>query len=178
MRRTGTQLVGLLVAGLLAAACGGGGRDDAGGPGGSATATTARSAACRLLTTGQVSALFGHAARTVPLSAGADVASGCLWQAQTGSADAPTLYQLQLSVYESGAFDTTSWGGTAEPIAGLGDQAFVVRDGVQGTTAGYRDGDRTVFLSYGILLDPAAPSPAAQADQVVGLLRAVHDRLG
>ena len=174
-----------LAAGLLAvAACGGGGgKDDNGGEGagkdgGATTGTTAQSPACRLLTTGQVASLFGHPARTVPGGGTASVASGCLWQAQAGTADAPTLYQLQLSVYEGGAFDTASWGGTPEPIAGLGDQAFVVRNGAQGTTAGYRDGDRSVFLTYGILLDPKAPSSARQADQVVGLLRAVQARLG
>jgi hypothetical protein len=184
--RPGRALGAALAAGLLAAAaagCGGGGKqgnggDGAGEDGGATTGTTAQSAACRLLTTAQVTALFGHPASTVPGGGTASVASGCLWQAQAGTADAPTLYQLQLSVYEGGAFDTGAWGGTPEPIAGLGDQAFVVRNGAQGTTAGYRDGDRSVFLTYGILLDPKAPSSARQADQVVGLLRAVQARLG
>jgi hypothetical protein len=161
---------------LVAAGCGGGGDKDAGGD---TTGTTRPSAACRLLTTRQVSALFGHPAHPQPGGDGAKVASGCLWQAQVGGEDSPTLYQLQLSVYEGGGtFDTTSWGGTAEPVEGLGDQAFVVRDGAQGTTAGYRDGDRSVFLSYGILLAPDAPAPGKQADQVVDLLRTVHTRLG
>jgi hypothetical protein len=175
-------LAAALAAGVLAvaaAACGGGGgKEGDGAAKDGTTGTTAQPTACRLLTTEQVSTLFGHPARTVPGGGTAKVASGCLWQAQAGAEDAPTLYQLQLSVYEGGAFDTASWGGTARPVAGLGDQAFVVPDGTQGTTAGYRDGDRSVFLTYGILLDPSAPSPARQADQVVDLLRAVQDRLG
>ena len=179
--RPARALAAALAAGLVAAAaCGGGGKDGpgAGKDGDGGAGTTAPSAACRLLTTKQVTALFGHPARTVPGGGTAEVASGCLWQAQAGAQEAPTLYQLQLSVYEGGAFDTAAWGGTPEPVAGLGDQAFVVRAGAQGTTAGYREGDRSVFLTYGILLDPSAPDPGRQADQVVELLRAVHARLG
>ena len=41
---------------------------------------------------------------------------------------------------------------------------------------GYRDGDTTVYLSYAIVLG-AGPDSSEQADDVVELLRAVHDRL-
>jgi hypothetical protein len=52
-----------------------------------------------------------------------------------------------------------------------------VRAGVLGTTAGYRAGDRSVFLSYAIPLGEDAPDSAAQADEVVELLRTVDTRL-
>src|SRR4029453_12749410 len=43
--------------------------------------------------------------------------------------------------------------------------------------AGYRNGDTTVLLHYGILLGEDAPDPAAQADDVAGLLRTIDGRL-
>ncbi len=123
-----------------------------------------------------MSDLFGEDAEVVP----ADGAGSCLWQAEAGRAADPVLYQLQLSVYEGGGpFDAAAWGGEPEALAGIGDEGFLVRSGgTLGTTAAYRDAARSVVLSYGILLSPDAPDPAAQADEVVDLLRTVHDRLG
>lgn len=178
VRRTATAL---LAAAVVVTACGGGhegrARDRAGGSSTSAAAA-GRSPACRLLTTGEVSDLFGSDAHVVPGPAGpTDVANSCLWAARVGAEDLPTLYQLQLSVYETGAIGTDSMGGKGEPLSGIGEEGFLVRHGTLGTTAAYRQGNRWVVLSYGILLSPDAPDPAKQADEVVALLRAVHGRL-
>jgi hypothetical protein len=177
----------LLAAALTAGCGGGGGSDDGAGDRDSAQGDTTApddaggtSPACDLLTTDEVSDLFGHPAEVVPGEAGTDaVAANCLWEAEVGDEDAPTLYQLQLSVFTGGgALDPASWGGTPEPLDGPGQDAFLVRSGGEmGTTAGYRNGDTTVLLHYGILLGDDAPDPAAQADDVAGLLRSIDGRL-
>ena len=75
--------------------------------------------------------------------------------------------------------DPAQWGGTPEPLDGPGEDAFLVRSGGDlGTTAGYRDGDTTVLLRYGILLGEDAPDPAEQADEVAALLGSIDGRLG
>jgi Protein of unknown function (DUF3558) len=185
----------LLIASLALAACSGGGGSDGGGDEASSdtTATGATSAAdsanagtespaCRLLTTDEVSDLFGEPASVVPADQDVPVAGGsesCLWEASVDDRQSPTIYQLQLSVFTgSDAFDPQAWGDDPEAVEGLGDEAFLVRSGVLGTTAGYRAGDRSVFLSYAIPLGEDAPDSAAQADEVVDLLRIVDERLG
>jgi hypothetical protein len=183
----------LLVASLTLAACSAGdGGDDGGGDeassGTSATGATsetsgtgAESPACRLLSADEVGDLFGEPASVVPADQDVPVAGGsesCLWEASADGQN-PTIYQLQLSVFTgSDAFDPRAWGDDPEVVEGLGDEAFLVRSGLLGTTAGYRAGDRSVFLSYAIPLGEDAPQSAAQADEVVDLLRMVDTRLG
>ena len=176
----------ILLVAALACAGGDGGDDDAAERDAAQGDTTATdeggvtSPACDLLTTDEVSDLFGHPAEVVPGEAGTDaVAANCLWEAEVGDEDAPTLYQLQLSVFTGGgALDPAGWGGTPEPLDGPGQDAFLVRSGGEmGTTAGYRTGDTTVLLHYGILLGEDAPDPAAQADDVAGLLSTIDGRL-
>lgn len=184
--RVGVAAAGLAVAVL--AACGGDGDGGDGGDGAATTAATTTEAGddetsptCELLATDRVSELFGTEATVQPPEPGAtDVASSCIWQAEVGDADEPAVYQLQLTIYPGGAFyDPAMWGGAPEPVEALGDEAFVVRDGgAQGTTAGYRDAERSVFLSYAILIDPGAADPSEQADHVVSLLRDVDAGLG
>ncbi|HET6951388.1 MAG TPA: hypothetical protein VFI47_13485 [Acidimicrobiales bacterium] len=187
--RLGAAVVGIGVAAVLAlGACGGDdggssgdGDDDATGTSEAATDAADGSPTCDLLATERVSELFGHEATVLAPDAGAaEVAGSCTWQAEAAGDDSPAVYQLQLSVYPGGAFyDATAWGGTPEPVSGLGDEAFVVRDGgAQGTTAGYRDAARSVFLTYAVLVDPDAPGPSGQADAVVSLLRDVDAALG
>ena len=188
-------LAGLVLAAALVAGCGGDGDGDSGDGGGPTTEDTgddggdtatgegerATSRACGLLTTDEVSELFGEPAEVVPGEAGVDdVASNCLWQAEVGDADAPTLYQLELSVYGGGEpLDSSLWGGEPEPLDGPGDEAFVVRsDATGGTTAGFREDGTAVLLRYGILLGEDAPDPSTQSDEVVGLLEDVAERLG
>lgn len=183
----------MLIASLALAACTGDGSDGGADEASSdTTATGATSAAdganagnespaCRLLTTDEVSDLFREPARVVPADQDVAVAGGsesCLWEASVEDGQSPTIYQLQLSVFTgSDTFDPQAWGDDPEAVEGLGDEAFVVRSGVLGTTAGYRAGDRSVFLSYAIPLGEDAPDSAAQADEVVDLLRIVDERL-
>jgi hypothetical protein len=190
-------LAALVAAAVLAAGCGGGGddEDDAGGQateqpadtGGSGPRTgtegeaAATSPACELLTTAEVSDLFGVDAQVVPGEAGNPaVASNCLWQAEVGDAESPTLYQLELAVYVGGTpLDPTLFGGQPQPLAGPGEGAFVVpSDGTGGTTAGFHTGDTSVVLRYAIPLSEDAPDPAVQSDDVVALLQKVAGRLG
>lgn len=184
-----------LVASLALAGCSGsGGGDEDSADGGTTTSATSgtteaaaaggtanESPACRLLTTDEVGDLFGQPASVVPSGQEVPVAGGsesCLWEASTDGGS-PTIYQLQLSVFTgSDAFDPEAWGDDPEAVDGLGDEAFLVRSGVLGTTAGYRAGDRAVFLSYAIPLGEDAPDSADQADEVVELLRTVDERLG
>jgi Protein of unknown function (DUF3558) len=182
----------LLAASLALAACSGGGGGDSGGDDASsdtsATSETSstgagnESPACRLLTTDEVGDLFGEPASVVPADQDVPVAGGsesCLWEASVDDGQSPTIYQLQLSVFTgSDAFDPQAWGDDPEAVDDLGDEAFLVRSGVLGTTAGYRAGDRSVFLSYAIPLGEDAPDSATQADEVVDLLRIVDTRLG
>jgi hypothetical protein len=180
----------LLVASLALAACsgdGGGGGDEASSNTGANGATSeagstgGESPACGLLTADEVGDLFGEPASVVPADRDVPVAGGsesCLWEASVDG-QSPTIYQLQLSVFTgSDAFDPHAWGDDPEAVEGLGDEAFLVRSGVLGTTAGYRADDRSVFLSYAIPLGEDAPDSAAQADEVVDLLRIVDERLG
>jgi Protein of unknown function (DUF3558) len=179
----------LLVASLALAACsgGGGGGDDASSDTSATDATPepsgtgAESPACRLLTADEVGELFGEPASVVPADQDVPVAGGsesCLWEA-SADGQSPTIYQLQLSVFTgSDTFDPQAWGEDPEAVEGLGDEAFLVRSGMLGTTAGYRAGDRSVFLSYAIPFGEDAPDSAAQADEVVELLRTVDSRLG
>jgi hypothetical protein len=187
-------LAALVAAAVLGAGCGGGddGEDDPGGSpaeepadardtGTGTEADGATSRACELLTTDEVTDLFGEDAQVVPGSGGnAAVASNCLWQAEVGDAESPTLYQLELSVYVGGApLDASLFGGEPEPLDGPGEGAFVVRiDGTGGTTAGFHTGDTSVVLRYAILLSEDAPDPAAQSDDVVALLEEAARRLG
>jgi hypothetical protein len=187
----------VLVASLALAACSGGGDagNDTGGDQptdtsdsnetaetGSAGGATIASPACRLLTTDEVGHLFGEPAAVAPADRDVPVAGGsdsCLWEASVDDDSSPTIYQLQLSVFTgNGGFDPRAWGEDPETIEGLGDEAFLVRAGMLGTTAGYRAGDRSVFLSYAIPLGQDAPDSAAHADEVVELLRTVDTRLG
>jgi hypothetical protein len=192
-------LTALAAAVVLAAGCGGddggdgGSGGDAGEAGGSSpaeepaggTATgedggAATSRACELLALDEVSDLFGEEAEVVPGEGGnGAVVSNCLWQAEVGAAEAPTLYQLELSVYVGGApLDPAVFGGEVEPLDGPGDEAFVIRrDDTGGTLAGFQDGDTSVLLRYAILLGEDTPDPAAQSDDVVALLEAVAGRL-
>lgn len=173
----------VLVASLLFGGCGDdgeGGAPDQGaeqsdeqndGQGGS-------SAACELLGDDEVSDLFGHPASAVPAEDEAvGESSTCLWQATVDQGAA--VYQLQLSVFSGSTdlFDPDAWGGTPEAVEGLGDQAFVVRSGGLGTTAGYLEGDRSVFLSYALPVGDDDVDTATQADDVVELLRTVDERL-
>jgi hypothetical protein len=146
------------------------------------TAGDNRSPACELLTTDEVGELFGQPATVVPAEGEVAVTAGsdtCLWEATSDDGTTATIHQLRLSVFTGDdSFDPAAWGDDPEGVDGLGDEAFLVREGLLGTTAGYRAGDRSVFLSYAIPLGDDPPDTGARAERVVELLRTVDDRLG
>ena len=146
------------------------------------TAGDNESPACQLLTTDEVGELFGEPAKVVPAEGEVAVTAGsdtCLWEATSDDGPTATIHQLRLSVFTGDdSFDPGAWGDDPEAVEGLGEEAFLVRNGLLGTTAGYREGDRSVFLSYAIPLGDDAPDTAAHAERVVDLLRTVDDRLG
>jgi hypothetical protein len=161
----------LLVA--TAAACGGGDDDDGAEP--PTTDETQAEGPCALLSVDDVSDLFGQDAQVVPPADHGGATNTCLWEATSGDGNFPTRHQLQLSVYEGGSeLDPRSYGERSEPVDDLGDEAFVVAHGTLGTTAGYRDGDRSVILTYAVVGGDDAPDPADSADDVVGLLRSAE----
>jgi hypothetical protein len=166
-------LLGSLILLLVAAACGGGDDDEAEPP------TTDESQAegpCALLTVEEVSDLFGEDAEVAP-PAGDGPTSTCLWEATAEDGDFPTRHQLQLQVYEGGGeLNPRSYGEESEPIEGLGDEAFLVPSGTLGTTAGYRDGERTVIIHYAVIGGEDAPRSADSSDEVVDLLRETEGR--
>jgi len=173
-RRRGASLaVAAVVLALAGTAAACSGDDDEGG--GDASVTTVApgdgAGACDLLTTEEVGELFGTEAETAtpPGAAG----TTCLWQAATD--DGAPSHQLQLSVYTGGEpLDPASFGEGAEEVEGLGDEAFVVPEGNLGTAAGVQDGDQGIVVVYATLGDPA--DRAAQADDVIGLLRTAAGR--
>jgi hypothetical protein len=166
----------IVVVVLLAAACGGDDDDDAEPP------TTDESQAegpCALLTIDQVSDLFGEDAQVAPPAGDATTTTTCLWETAGEDGEFPTRHQLQLSVFEGGnQLDPRAYGESSEPVDDLGDEAFVAPEGTFGATAGYRDGDRTVIITYAIVGGEDAPDPSENADEVVDLLRSADERAG
>jgi hypothetical protein len=172
-----STLLGTVAVVILVAACGGG--DDGGGEQAKPPTTDESQAEgpCALLTAEEVSDLFGTQAEVAPPAGDGQSANSCLWEATTEDDDLPTRYQLQLSVYQGDAqLDPRSYGEESEPVDGLGDEGFVVANGTLGTTAGYRDGDRTVIMTYAIVGGEDAPTSSESADDVVDLLRAADER--
>ncbi len=162
------------VAGLTLAAAMGCGNDVPGGiadPGPAATTAVVEASAtplgasqavraCDMLSVEAVSQFVGQPVRVDELSA-----SACVWLAETGT------QQVHLQVYRQRSyFSPTTWGGTPEPIDGIGEEAFLIRQTVAGTVAAYWDGEHAVFLNYTVL---SGGSSQDKADQLVELLRTI-----
>jgi len=130
-----------------------------------ATGVALGGAGCDLLTLEAVSAFMGQTAHIDNGSA-----TECVWLTQTDG-----VYQLHLQIYSERTYYAPEQWGTPEPILALGQEAFLVREGVVGTVAGYWDGEHAVFLNYAKLVGPGEPSD--KADALVLLLRAVSERL-
>ena len=62
-----------------------------------------------------------------------------------------------------------------EPIEGIGDDAFFSPE--LGASTGFRDGDRVAFLTFSVIGTGDAPDSITKKDQVIALLRLVHDRV-
>jgi hypothetical protein len=176
--------ISLLVLALLAAACG---DDDAGTATTSAggTATTAgpgEGLSCAtLMSVDDVAALFGEPAAFDAEASEEDPAAGtanCVW-ASVESADDLEDLQVQLfqiQVYRGEEYYAPEIGyEDVEPIEGIGDDAFFSPQ--LGVTTGFRDGDRVAFVTFSIIGTGDAPDSITKKDQVIAILRLVHDRV-
>jgi hypothetical protein len=121
-------------------------------------------AACDLLSLEAVSEFLGQPAQVDELST-----NSCVWLA-----DPQGSRQVHLQVYgRYSYFSPTTWGGTPEPIEGIGEEAYLIRQAVVGTVAASWDGEHAVFLSYTVL-DGGRSEDRAEA--LVELLRTIVDR--
>lgn len=93
----------------------------------------------------------------------------CVWMATESGAR-----QLHLQMFNAyGYFAPERWGGEPEPIDGLGQEAYLIRAGDEGTTAAYWDGQWAVVLNYVLLV--GSGSSQDKADALVDLLRTVAE---
>ena len=188
---------------LLVAACGdddvfssispgstaGGGEDSttvAEGTTGAAGETTTNAAsgevACgSLVTLDEAEALFGEPAMfdTEMSQEIAGVGAGiCVFSSveDPDNLNDLTSHLLQVQVYQGAVYYSPEMYGETQPIEGIGDEAFVSSQ--LGVSTGFRDGELVGLVSYSIIdMSGEAPDAAGRQDQVVELLRLVHDRL-
>lgn len=143
-------------------------------PGATTTASSTKDTgkeACSLISVAEASEIMGQ---TAEVDSAPTALSGkqCVWLGKN-----PQLHQLQLQVFKGKAYyGPDKWTGTPETVAGLGDEAFLVRKSMLGATVGFRKGDTVVFLNYQILLS-RDPDPGAKADKMIALAKQVHGRL-
>lgn len=131
-----------------------------------AASTSAATAVCDLVTTEQATDLFGAQAKAEPSRS---PARECVWTASGGG-----MHQLHVQVYQGKShYSAAVWGGSPEPVQGLGDEAFLVRKAGLGATVGYRHGSTVVIVNYQILLT-RDPDPGAKADKLVALAKAIR----
>ena len=85
------------------------------------------------------------------------------------------LFQIQ--VYPSAGLlrRPTSLYDEVEPIAGIGDEAFF--SPLLGVSTGFRDGDVVAIVTFSVIGAGDAPDAITKKDQVIALLRLVHDRV-
>jgi hypothetical protein len=62
-----------------------------------------------------------------------------------------------------------------ETIEGIGDDAFFSPQ--LGVSTGFRDGDRVAFVTFSVIGMGDAPDSITKKDQVIAILRLVHDRV-
>jgi hypothetical protein len=181
MRRNFIIVIALIA--VLAAACG----DDAGSvttaagltttaAGGTSPTTVAAggSPACdSLLSLAEVEALFGEPAE---FDTEGSSGSTCTWVTIEDPDDLEDLavQLLVVQVYRGAAYYAPDMVyPDAERISGIGQDAYVNVEGSVST--GALDGDWAIFVDYTVILSDAPAS--AKKDQVVDLLRLVHDRV-
>jgi hypothetical protein len=131
-----------------------------------APGASASTAVCDLVTVDQATDLFGVQAKAEPSRS---PARECTWTASGGG-----MHQLHVQVYQGkNYYSAAAWGGSPEPVAGVGDEAFLVRKAGLGATVGYRYGNTAVFVNYQILLT-RDPDPGAKADKLIALAKAIR----
>ena len=167
---------------LLAAACGG---DDAApttGAGGTTAAGSGEGLACAaIMSLDDVAALFGEPAMFDAESSEEEPAAdtvSCVWSSVESPDDLEDLQvQLfQIQVYRGEEYYAPEISfGEFEEIEGIGDAAFFSPQ--LGVSTGFRDGDRVAFVTFSVIGTGDAPDSITKKDQVIDLLRLVHDRV-
>jgi len=176
--------------GLIAAACGDDQSRQTSTTAGQATTTTGAEATTTLaaeelscdslLSLDDVAALFGEPA-VFDAEQSEDVAGrdeiACVWTSIESPDDLEDLQSqlFQIQVYRGEDFYAPEFYEDPEPIAGIGDDAFVSPQ--LGVSTAYIEGDRVVLLTFSVIGAGDAPDSITKKDQVVDLLRLVHDRL-
>jgi hypothetical protein len=153
------------------------------GAGGEATTitTTGEVSCADLVTLGEAEALFGEPAMFDAEESReiAGVGAGsCVYSSieDPDNTQDLTSHLLQVMVYQGAEYYTPDMWGESQAIEGIGDEAFVSSQ--LGVSTGFRDGDVVGFVSYSVIdLSGTVPDAASRQDQVVDLLRLVHDRL-
>lgn len=168
---------------VFAAACGG----DADRPTATAGETTTAAASgdglscAALMSLDDVAALFGEPAvfdAEASEEPGEDTVS-CVWSSVENPDDLEDLQvQLfQIQVYRGEAYYAPEVGyEEIEPIEGIGDDAFFSPQ--LGVSTGFKDGDRVAFVTFSVIGMGDSPDSITKKDQVIALLRLVHERAG
>lgn len=173
--------IALIALALLAAACGG---DDAAPTttaGGATTAGSGEGLSCAaIMSLDDVAALFGEPAvfdAEASEESDGDTAS-CVWSSVESEDDLEDLQvQLfQVQVYRGAEYYAPEIGyEDIEPIEGIGDDAFFSPQ--LGVSTGFRAGDRVAFVTFSVIGMGDAPDSITKKDQVIAILRLVHDRV-
>jgi len=169
-------IVALAILALLAAACG---ADQAAPTTAGATATTSapdEGPSCdALLSPDDVAALFGEPAGfDAETSEETEDTLNCVWQSVPASVDEQRQV-FQIQVYQGEDYYVAELLEDAEPIEGIGDEAYFSPE--LGVSVGFREGDEVVMITYSVLGSGEVLDPLTRKDQVIALLRLVHDRL-
>ena len=173
--------IALIALALLAAACGG---DDAApttAAGGGTTAGSGEGLSCAaIMSLDDVAALFGEPAvfdAEASEDSGEDTVS-CVWASVESEDDLEDLQvQLfQIQVYRGEEYYAPEISfDEVETIEGIGDDAFFSPQ--LGVSTGFRDGDRVAFVTFSVIGMGDAPDSITKKDQVIAILRLVHDRV-
>lgn len=175
-------IIALALLALVAAACG----DDAGtettAPGQTTSPESGGELACAsLVSLDDVAALFGEPAVFDAESSEEDPPAGtanCVWASVESDDD---LEDLQVQLFQIQVYQGQEYYAPeimyedAEAISGVGDEAFFSPQ--LGVSTGFRDGDLVAFVTFSVIGTGDAPDSITKKDQVIALLRLVHDRL-
>jgi hypothetical protein len=105
-------------------------------------------------------------------------ATACVWTSVEDPDDLEDLQVqlVQVHVYRGAQFYAPeATYDDVEQLDGIGDRAFVAGD--SGVSAGFLDGEIAAFIDFTVIFPQDAPEAITKRDQVVDLLRLVHERI-
>ena len=163
---------------ILAAACGGEAPDEsstsASPTSAPATSTTAEALTCdSILSLDDVAALFGEPAWFDQATSESVEGFSCVWQTEATSLEEPRQF-FQIQVYEGLDYYVAAQLQDVEALTGIGDEAYFSPE--LGVSVGFREGDTVVMVTYSTTGEETRVDPLTRKDQVIALLRLIHDR--